>query len=92
MNWQRIAAIASLLSVLAGSGWWFVNNVVFAEVFERFQVQETIRWLFYDEDRLWREYQELKQMQQTPMVRKRMADIELRLQRVRSEIQALRRK
>ena len=91
MNWQRLAAITSVLSIMAGAGWWFVSNVVFAEDFNRFQQQEEIRWLMYDEDRLWREYQELKQMQQTPMVRKRIADIELRLQRTRDEIRALRR-
>ena len=90
MNWQRLAAIASVLSTLAVAGWWFVSNVVFAEDFNRFQQHEEIRWLMYDEDRLWREYQELKQMQQTPMVRKRISDIELRLQRTRDEIRTLR--
>jgi len=93
MNWQRYAAIASVLSVLAGGGWWFVNNVVFADDFQQFRVEEQIRWLFYDEDRLWREYQSLKDMvPQSPMVLQREHELELRLQRIRDHIQALRQR
>jgi len=90
--WQRYGAILAVILPIISGVWWAATNVVLAADYHRYQSEQAVRWLMYDENRLWRDYQETRHIRhKTETDRQRMADLEHELKLKRDAINAARR-
>ena len=91
MNWQKWGAILSVVIPLVAGTWWFGENVVLAADFKQYQTDQRIRWIMYDEHRLFREWQDLSRIDnKSPFVNDRIIVLEREMEKAQKELEILR--
>jgi len=91
MNWQKAGAILAVILPLVSAVWWASTNVVFASDYHHYQSQQKLRWMMYDQNQLWRDYQDVRRIpHKTPTDVERMQQLEHDMKLKRDEINAAR--
>jgi len=91
MIWTRFHSIVVAALFFVGLGFWAANNIVFASDYNRYQTQQEIRWMQYDERMLYQEYRDMVRLSsKTDAERRRLADIEHEMSILRDRIKAAR--
>ena len=92
MTWTHLHSACAAALFFVAAGFWTANNIVFASDYSRYQKQQELRWLQYDERQLYRDYREMMRIRnKTHADRQRLADLEHEMELKRSEIRAARR-
>jgi len=77
MSVQKLSAIVAIAATLASGIYWISQNVVWAGDYREHVRASEERWIMYQQDKLWREYRELKSQDLlSPFEKERMAAIE----------------
>jgi len=93
MNWQQFTTATTLVLTLVGATWWGSQNIVFAADYHQYQQRQALRWMMYDQNQLWRNYQDVRRIpHKTPTDIERMQQLEHDMKLKRDEINSIRRR
>jgi len=91
--WQRYGAILAVIIPVVSGVWWAATNVVLAADYHRYQSEQSVRWMMYDERQMWRDYQETRRIRsKSDADIRRLGELEHEMKLKRDEIKAARGK